>query len=106
MSRRAHGELCRCGAATLAGADADACALQAVVDPRPLTRSGELLAVAAGRVTYEIDAGNRLHRRDRWSIRSAPSRPVLAEHRCYHPIPGDWIAPPSPRPAPATEGTF
>lgn len=101
MTRRAHGAVCHCGAAILAGDDNDAAGLPAKVDPRRLTRSGELLSVIAGRKVYELDAG-RLYRRDHWSIRSKARGDVVAEHRCGHPIPDDWKAPPAP-PAPTPE---
>jgi hypothetical protein len=99
MTRRAHGSLCHCGAATLYGDDADTCGLPARVDPYPLTRRGELLMVAAGRHAYEWEFG-RLYRRDRWSIRSQAAAPVLAEHRCGDPVPTGWRLPPAPRPTP------
>lgn len=78
----------RCGAVVLVGLDDDLCALQAVVDPAPLTAAGELAAVLTGRWTYRADAapdGRRVQlvRRDRWNMRTPPSQvPVLAEHRC------------------------
>lgn len=94
--RRATWADCTCGARVLAGVDADRCAFNAAVDNSPLTRRGELLAVVAGRRTYEL-ADGRLYRRDRWSIRSTPRGAVLAEHDCT-PIPAGWRLPPAPRP--------
>lgn len=93
--RKVIGAVCpACGAATLVGLDGDACALTATVDVRPLTRTGELLAVVDGRRTYHL-AGGRLDRRDRWRIRTATT-PVLPEHRCHAPIPDAWRLPPAP----------
>ena len=95
-----------CSQATVAGYDADVCALDAWCDLHELTADGEVLALLDGRVTYEVD-GERLHRRDRWAIRSRPaggSTPVLAEHRCDAPLPFDWRAPTvTTPPPPATD---
>lgn len=105
MTRRAHGAICHCGAAILAGDDNDAAGLPARVDPPRLTRTGELLAVCAGRKVYELDLG-RLYRRDRWMIHSPARGPVLAEHRCEARVPDDWKAPPAPAAAPPTTEEF
>jgi hypothetical protein len=90
--RRARGAVCGpCGRAVITGVDADRCGLGAKVDPAPLTHSGELLAVIAGRWTYRL-VGDRLCRRDRWSLRTAADA-VHAEHRCHQPLPAAWLAP-------------
>lgn len=99
MTRKAHGAVCRCGAAILVGDDADRAALTARVDPVMLSRDGELFAVCDRRHVYARDPSGALHRRDRWMLRSAAREPVLAEHRCGAPIPSLWIAPPRPHPA-------
>ena len=102
-SRRANETTCRCGAIVTAGIDADRCALNAAADPTPLNRTGELLAVIAGRRTYAVDRDRRLHRRNAWSLARPAREPVLAEHRCGHPIPDHWLAPEPPQPATATD---
>lgn len=106
MIRRAAATECgTCWAQTLTGVDADTAALRAVVDNWPLTRTGELLAVVAGRATYSLDLTGALHRRDRWSIRRQPRQPVYAEHRCHQPLPLAWCAPaPTPVAVTACEG--
>jgi hypothetical protein len=72
---------CRCGAAVLAGLDADRCALAVLVDPAPVDVRGEALAVLAGRSTYDLH-GLELDRRDVWRLAGPRRAPVLAEHRC------------------------
>lgn len=96
--RRAVATACRCQAIVLIGLDGDTCAFTATADYRPLTRTGELLAVIDGRAVYELDHGLRLHRRDRWSIKS-PARRVVAGHTCGSPLPAHWVA---PKPTPVT----
>ena len=100
MSRKVTASTCpQCRQDVLAGDDADRAAFSAVVDPVPLDRGGELLAVVDGRQTYEI-ANDRLYRRDRWALRSEPRGTVVAVHRCGHPLPYTWRQPtPPPRPA-------
>lgn len=98
MSRRAHGAVCRCGAAILAGDDGDVAAVGARVDPRHLNRTGELLAVIDRRTTYALDPRGALHRRDRWTIRAPARGPVLASHQCGRPLPVHWL---TPQPTPA-----
>jgi hypothetical protein len=95
MSRRAVDTFCaQCWTYTLTGADGDRCALNATVDNSPLSRTGELLAVVAGRQVYALDIAGALHRRDRWSIRTESTRePVLAAHVCDQPLPAAWLAP-------------
>lgn len=103
MTRRAVDTFCaECWTYTLTGGDADRCALNATVDNSPLSRTGELLAIIAGRQVYALDRAGALHRRDRFSIRAESHRePVLPAHRCGAPIPAAWLAPPLPRPATA-----
>jgi hypothetical protein len=107
MTRKAHGAVCRCGAAILVGDDADRAALTARVDPVVLSRTGELFAVCDRRHVYARDPSGALHRRDRWMLRSAAREPVHAEHRCGDPPPATWLLPPTPpRPRPATPEEF
>ena len=102
MTRKAHGAICHCGAAVITGDDNDRAALAATVDPRHLTRGGELLAVIDGRTIYELSSG-RLYRRDRWMLRGPCRHPVLAEHRCQERIPDTWRLPPTPPTPPRQE---
>ncbi len=94
-----------CHFPTLAGLDADRCALDAWCDLGQLTLEGEALALLDGRRTYELH-GSRLSLRDRWNIpgRPADRQPVFAEHRCHPPIPASWCIPHRPAPpAPTTD---
>jgi hypothetical protein len=92
-----------CHLPTLAGYDADTCALDTWCDLAELTLAGEVHALLAGRTTYELTT-ERLYRRDRWTITGRPAgrmTPVFAEHRCHAPIPATWAVPPLPaQPAP------
>lgn len=100
--RAAAETVCRhCWARTLSGLDADRCALVAVVDNSPLSRTGELLAVCAGRQVYARDATGALHRRDRFSLRSVSRDPIHASHDCATPLPSAWLLPPPPVSAPS-----
>ena len=94
-----------CHFPTLAGLDADRCALDAWCDLGELTLEGEALALLDGRRTYELHGG-RLSPRDRWCIPGRPAGrsrwPVLAEHRCHDPIPAAWCIPHRPEPATTT----
>lgn len=97
--RRAIPSTCACGAAVLHGVDANVAGFTATADSRPLTRTGELLAVIQGRAVYDLDSRPSLHRRRAWHIRGnppTPYRPVVAEHRCGQPLPDAWIAPTAP----------
>jgi hypothetical protein len=104
MTRAANPARCRdCGAKILVGIDSHRAGLIAVVDTEPLTRTGELLAVCAGRRVYAQDLHGWLMYRNRWRLRS-PTRRVLAEHRCGEEIPETWRQPPDPaRPATRTK---
>lgn len=102
MSRVAKRHPCsKCGAHIRSGLDDDACALSVRVDDEPLTRNGELLAILAGRKTYML-VQDRLYRRDHWSIRKAAEYPV-ADHRCWEPLPLQWLQPPPPPPPAPTD---
>lgn len=93
--RSAAETVCRhCWAYTLTGLDADRCALVAVVDNSPLTRTGELLAVLAGRQVYSRDIRGALDRRDRFALPTPSREPVHASHDCEQPLPAAWLAPP------------
>ena len=106
MTRRAYVETtCPiCWADLLVGLDGNVAAFDGIADAAPLTRMGELLAVVAGRLVYEDDAG-RLYRRDRWMLRDTVGK-VVAEHRCWEPVPAHWIEKTPPRPAPADKEPF
>lgn len=51
------------------------------IDTDPLTETGELAALLAGRVTYHL-RGHLLTRRRPEHIRGGRNLPVLADHRC------------------------
>lgn len=82
----------RCHNPILTGLDADICALPARVDPVPVSELGEALARIDNRCTYDYvktRAVPVLEYRESWTI-AAPRRfPVLAEHKCGHPLPAD-----------------
>lgn len=88
----------RCRKATLTGLDRDMAALVVHVEPYPLSPAGEVAALRDHRATYQI-APWGLALRKAHHIRQAPAgtRTVLAEHRCEHPLPAEWIASPKPR---------
>lgn len=96
IGRRAQLTVCqRCQVLLLVGLDADVAALLARVDYLALTRVGEVLALAQGRLTYELALhGGRyeIDPRDERAITRAPAEPtvVLVEHRCTEPVPGNW----------------
>jgi len=90
---------CECGQYVLAGLDGDVCAFPAMADAMPLTYPGELgCALSEGRTTYAV-AGGELHRRYRTQLETASTYPVVAEHRCGHPINAAWIQTPAMRAA-------
>lgn len=94
MSRSAVDVYCpKCRQPTLVGLSDDRAGYNVRVDPWPLTRGGELLAVVDRRTTFGRDRDGSLHRRCRWQIRATADRPVLAEHRCSSPLPFGWRAP-------------
>jgi len=83
----------KCGILTLAGFDADSCAMDAWCDLAQLSTAGEVQALLAQRRTYELHF-DRLNYRDSWAIKSRPasSSPaaVYAAHLCGSPIPAPW----------------
>jgi len=89
--RRARVERCqRCGGFTWRGLDADLIAGTAVTDVAPLDPFGELVALTAGLLTYDLQwLGGRyeLAYRELHVIQShppgiGPNRDVVSEHRC------------------------
>lgn len=105
-ARYASPRLHHCGAWTLVGLDDDLLAIQARVDPTPLTPAGELACVLAGRPTYDLtNRGGRrvLDLRDDYAIRARPPAApgarydVLPAHRCHQPTPGVQAASTTPR---------
>lgn len=83
---------CRpCQALTLTG---HAEGIRATVDPIALTHAGRAAAILAGRTTYALHAGELIER-TAWR-QTHPAAPTVAEHRCGHPIPAGWQAPPTP----------
>lgn len=91
---RAHPRHChRCGAVTLLALDSPFAALDAQVDPHPLTPLGEWLALQAGRTTFDLIWIHTTQEMDRRDVRtiaasppgSHPRRDVVAEHLCGHP---------------------
>jgi len=93
----------KCGILTLAGFDADSCALDAWCDLAELSAQGEALALVGGRRTYEVHA-DRLNYRDAWSIKARPAGhiAVFASHRCTDPVPATWRLPARPT-SPSTQ---
>lgn len=95
MSRVASQTTCRkCGAHIRNGLDNDMLGLPARVDDETLTRTGELLAIIAGRKTYSLEGG-RLYRRDLCHFKKPADR-VYAQHLCWQPMPIDWVQPAAP----------
>jgi hypothetical protein len=97
MSRRViKPRLCpRCQKLILTGPDNDIGAFTVNADPTPVDEIGEILALAAGRATFDL-AGNRerryLYRRDQWAPGLPRRYPVLPEHRCGKPLPQQNIS--------------
>jgi len=93
-----------CGQPTFTALTGDRCAVIVRVDTPPLSPTGEVAALTAGRRTYAA-RGKYLEPRDRWTI---PGRPpsadnhVHAEHTCQ-PIPATWLLPPAPEPTIPTD---
>ena len=90
MSRYAKSTFCpRCHCATISGLDEDYGAYVATVDPWPVDRVTEVLALLADRRTYEVtefDGRLELTHRTFWR-QTAPGRRVVVEHRCGLPLP-------------------
>lgn len=104
-SRRLTAHTCRtCHSPTLRGLDADTCAFEITLDPTPLDPLGEVLALTAGRRTYDLThtAGRyEINPRTHHHITRPRRYPVLTEHRCGQPLP--VAAEPAPAMT-ATEG--
>lgn len=102
VTRAVRSRHCRCALVILTGLTDDrACALEAIVDPRPLTALGEALALLEGRytVTLRNQAGRFvLDDRNSFAIAGAPAgsrmrQDVHAEHRCGRPLPPTAFGP-------------
>jgi hypothetical protein len=79
-----------CHQPTVRGLDDENCAVPVRCDAVVLDQVGELLAVTAGRTTYDVTGSAQRPTLDRRlpAHISAPRRyPVLAEHRCGQPLP-------------------
>lgn len=91
MSRRhaTENHCPRCRLVVLSGLDNDRCALDARVDPWPIDRVTEVLALLAGRRTYEaVRYEGRIELYHRSVDRQGrPGTQVLVEHRCGEPLP-------------------
>lgn len=87
----------RCGDLILIALDYWTAAYTVHCDPYPLSAHGELQALRDDRKTYQMETYGVRHR-NAWRIRSKPpgKATVLTEHRCHHPLPQDWLAPPEP----------
>lgn len=94
ITRRAKTGFCdTCWSIVIRGLDAPIAALPVTVDPQPLSPLGEVLALAAGRRSYDLTwRGDRyeLDHRDHWGIRTRPAgaiNHVVADHQCGHLLP-------------------
>jgi hypothetical protein len=88
-----------CHTPTVRGLDSDICGMPVRCDTDVLDPVGELLAVAAGRITYDVTGPARRPQLDprRPAHITGPRRyPVLAEHRCGHPLPTSNQPDPTP----------
>lgn len=100
LTRRARPRRCPgCGTWTLAGLDADVCALEAHADPTPLTPLGEVAALLGGVRTVELVNSGGRHQLEQRLPDHIEGRPacsgrfdVLALHRCGQPIPRQFAA--------------
>lgn len=104
VTRRVTARACqRCGGALLVGLDDDVCALEATVDPQPLSALGEALALLEGRGTWHLRRERDrfvLDPRDQTNIRAHPAgsrarEDVLREHRCHTTAPGPSLIAPT-----------
>lgn len=89
-SRAASRRICRdCGQPVVRALDADLLAFEVTVDPTPVNPVGELLALAAGRRTYDgIHVGGRLELEPRRPAHITQHRyPVFTDHHCGAPLP-------------------
>lgn len=106
VTRAARTTHCRrCGAVVMRGLDGDKAAFPATVDPEPLTALGEVLALLAGRGTYELRwVGHRyeLDARDQWQIQGRPPAEIhaVAEHACGSGLTAAGYRPDDPTPPP------
>lgn len=88
--RAAKARRCRCREYVLAGLDGDRCAFPVAVDPDPLSRLGEAVALVAGRSTYSLrmlSGRLELDHRNHFEIRGEVARTnlrhdVLVRHTC------------------------
>ena len=92
--RRARAAYClRCHALVMRGIDAPFGGMSRDVEPAPLSRIGEALALMSGRRTYTLAwRGDRyeIDHRDQWQIRGSPAESragvdVVVEHDCDAP---------------------
>lgn len=88
--RAAHFAICtHCRQWTLTGLDDDQAAIQATVDPTPLTPAQEAECAIAGRRTYTLGrtAGGKpqIETRDIYGIAAPTKRTVVPAHRCQGP---------------------
>lgn len=82
LGRKAQLRTCStCRALVIVGLDTNRCAIRAVADPTALDQVGELLALLAGRHTYEL-WGRELEHRNQFTIRAGIRKPVISEHQC------------------------
>jgi hypothetical protein len=87
----------RCRSPILIGLDD--IGLEVHADLIPLTRLGELHAIASGLTSWRLDADRKAWRTDEYRLRSDapfPSDHRIAAHSCGRPPPPEWIAPPPP----------
>lgn len=88
--RAAARTTCRtCRAPVIRALDGDVLAFEVTADPIPLDPVGELLAIAAGRRTYDaVTVRGRIELEPRRPTHIPIRRhPILADHHCGHPIP-------------------
>jgi hypothetical protein len=98
LTRNARVIPCRhCKLPTIAGFDADMCALDAWCDIDELNPRHEIQALLDNRNTYElVPHGGGRYRftyRDQWRVKTPPNHPLLATHRCDDPLNPEWLAP-------------
>lgn len=91
----------RCNAAIIHALDAPVAGIPVRLDPVPLDAEQELAARLAGRATYNLTGISRMAvvYRDADTI-TRRTWPVLADHACPGPIPGDLLDNPAPAPEP------
>jgi len=96
----------RCRTPILTGHDD--CGLDVRATAVCLTRHGEIQAMVSGLDCWRLDAERRLWHTNRWRIADdipLPGDIRVAAHICDRPLPGDWLAPPSPPDDPPTPDT-